>query len=115
MIKIHKYGKQHFEDQLDQQESDKKKFEVDIKYFTEWFSQGEKRIRDKFEYFYGPYTHDKEMIENIKKRRAAYMSRSQKRTSEALTDVRLAASFGGRGGRAALPSKKPGSHPVAPP
>jgi len=76
MLKIHKYGKKKFEEKLDQQEMDKKKFEVDIKYFTEWFGQCEKRNRSKFEYFYGPYTQDKDMLENLRKRRSSVASKS---------------------------------------
>ena len=54
MLKIDKFGKMHFEDKLTEHESDKKKFEVDIKYFSEWFNSNESSNRDKFEYFYGP-------------------------------------------------------------
>lgn len=34
MVKIHKYGTAEFQNALEESESDKKKFEVDIKYFT---------------------------------------------------------------------------------
>lgn len=38
MIRIDKSARKKFEQQLEHSESDKKKFEVDIRYFTDWFA-----------------------------------------------------------------------------
>ena len=66
LVRIHKNGKKQFEQNVDQMDSDwqekrqaKKKFEAEIKYFNDWFNQTDTYQKDKFEYFYGPYTNDK--------------------------------------------------------
>ena len=74
MLKINKYSKRKFDSIVEEKQKDSnklidpKKFQVDMKYFTEWFAQSEEKNRQKFEYFYGPYTQENEdMLENLKK------------------------------------------------
>ena len=67
MLRINEYGKKQFEHQMNSDEpGDKKKFEIDLKYFTEWFQKNEKLIKKKYEFFYGPYSGNRQMIDNLR-------------------------------------------------
>ena len=64
MIRLNKYGNSRFKNRLDVELNgqDKKRFEIDLKYFVKWFRKNENRMREKFEYFYGPILDDQNMI-----------------------------------------------------
>ena len=71
LIKIDRYAQSNFQKELEKSGADKKKFETDMKYFTEWFEKSYQNNRSKFEFFYGPYLEDnKNILKSIKKRRA---------------------------------------------
>jgi len=36
---------------------------------VDWFRKNENKLKDKMDFFYGPYLNDIEMIENIRKRK----------------------------------------------
>ena len=71
LLRINAYGKQRFQRSLDTREAgkDKKTFEIDLNYFVDWFRKNEYKLKDKIDFFYGPYLNDTEMIESIRKRK----------------------------------------------
>lgn len=64
MIRLNKYGNSRFKNRLDLEldGQDKKRFEIDLRYFVKWFRKNENRMKEKFEYFYGPILDDQNMI-----------------------------------------------------
>jgi hypothetical protein len=55
LIRIDKYSRKNFAQKMEESESDKKKFEVEIKYFNDLFKNSEEQLKPKLEYFFGPY------------------------------------------------------------
>jgi hypothetical protein len=49
------------------------RYEIDTEYFAYWFDSNLKKIKDKYDYFYGPYSKDHMMIDNVRSRTIAIM------------------------------------------
>ena len=71
LLRINAYGKSRFQRSLDTREAgkDKKTFEIDLNYFVDWFRKNEYKLKEKMDFFYGPYLNDIAMIENTRKRK----------------------------------------------
>ena len=73
-------GRRFFEQDVKRSQQDKNRFEVDIKYFTEWFQRREQELQPKYEYFYAPYVEREkdrqQMMKNIASRRLKYKRES---------------------------------------
>lgn len=89
MALINNFAKKFLMDELIENEQDTNRFEADLKVFTDWFTQGQSKLKPKMEFFYVPFMTDQRMrrhtMNNIKCRRATYQdaNRSQERPREA--------------------------------
>ena len=75
MIQINKFGKQHIKQKMENEKEgqDLNRYEIDLEYFADWFKSNENKIKDKYDYFYGPYSKDHMMIDNVRSRTIAIM------------------------------------------
>ena len=48
--------------------NDKKRYEIELQYFKEWFKINYDKLRNKFEYFYSPYLSNPNMKAKLRKR-----------------------------------------------
>jgi hypothetical protein len=60
LISIDKYSRKNFAQKIEENYKDKKKFEVEIKYFTNLFKNSDEQLKPKFEFFFGPYLENNE-------------------------------------------------------
>lgn len=85
LIKSNLLGRRFFAQEVERSRQDKNRFEVDIKYFTEWFQRREQEMQPKYEYFYAPYAQSakdrEQMMRNIAGRRLKYKRESMKSSS----------------------------------
>ena len=61
LIRIDKYCRKYFS-RKQACESDKKKFEVDVKYFNMQFQNSQKKLKPKYDFFFGPYQENNQQI-----------------------------------------------------
>ena len=62
LSKLNRITKQNLRQNYQQTNNDPNRFESDLKYFQDWFKAREEIQQNKFDYFYGPFSNNSQLI-----------------------------------------------------